>query len=318
VLKDGLGQFGGMFYAALVSRRFDADPKRWRMRAAYVLNASCVLETITPLVPALFLPVAALANLGKNVAWITMSAARASLHTNLLRGAQKSNIADVTARAGSQAMAASVWGTALGIALSSTDTVGMLLPAVLVLGSANCVFAHLSLRHVVLRNLDARRFRVLVDAYHERGVVLTPRQVNDAAAATFFSSSSSRGVPTRVGAPLHTFAAPVAFHRRFALSADGAQLAFHRDARAADVFLGHVAAFKLQRGITRDADDDDAALLDAVTRRGWSLEHVHLDGHVFATMTTPKQRDDNDDNDNNNDNDDNVDVPPGRYYCQTL
>ncbi len=31
VIKDGVGQFGGVLLAGLVSSKFDADPKRWRM-----------------------------------------------------------------------------------------------------------------------------------------------------------------------------------------------------------------------------------------------------------------------------------------------
>lgn len=33
VIKDGLGQFGGMFFASLVNKKFDADPKKWRLVA---------------------------------------------------------------------------------------------------------------------------------------------------------------------------------------------------------------------------------------------------------------------------------------------
>lgn len=115
VLKDGLGQLGGVAYAALLNNRFDSDPKRWRMVSALALDASTFLEVLTPLVPALFLPVAAVANIGKNIAWLSASATRAGLHQSFAR---TGNLADVTAKSGSQTIAASTAGTALGIALS--------------------------------------------------------------------------------------------------------------------------------------------------------------------------------------------------------
>lgn len=31
VIKDGLGQFGGVLFASMVNNQFDADPKKWRM-----------------------------------------------------------------------------------------------------------------------------------------------------------------------------------------------------------------------------------------------------------------------------------------------
>jgi hypothetical protein len=82
VIKDGLGGLGGVIWASLLSNRFDADPKRWRMisgalgfrggpfaltvqlRAAYAMDAATLLEIVTPLFPKLFLPMASVANIG--------------------------------------------------------------------------------------------------------------------------------------------------------------------------------------------------------------------------------------------------------------
>ena len=45
-------------------------------RSTVALQASTMLEVITPLVPALFLPLASISNVGKNVAWLAGSATR--------------------------------------------------------------------------------------------------------------------------------------------------------------------------------------------------------------------------------------------------
>lgn len=80
VLKDGIGQLGGVLYAAVFGAQFDEDPKRQRFRATATLQLATLLEVVTPLVPALFLPLASLANIGKNVAILTISATRAQMH----------------------------------------------------------------------------------------------------------------------------------------------------------------------------------------------------------------------------------------------
>lgn len=65
VISDCLqGQLGGMLYAAIFGSRFDSDPKRFRMIAAYFLDAATALEMLTPLFPKFFLPFAAIANAG--------------------------------------------------------------------------------------------------------------------------------------------------------------------------------------------------------------------------------------------------------------
>lgn len=44
VLKDGLGQFGGVLYASLYGTKFDQDPKRQRWMATVALQFSTFLE----------------------------------------------------------------------------------------------------------------------------------------------------------------------------------------------------------------------------------------------------------------------------------
>ena len=117
VLKDGLGQLGSVVTAAVVSDRFDSDPKRWRLFATCCETAARTLESASPLAPGYFLLVASVANLGKSIACIAASATRATFHKALAR---RSNLADLTGKAGSQAIATSLAGTSAGLALSAT------------------------------------------------------------------------------------------------------------------------------------------------------------------------------------------------------
>lgn len=107
IIKDGLGQVGGVLYASMVNNKFDADPKRWRMVSALALDGAIALEIATPLFPTHFLLLASIANIGKNVAWLSASATRANMHQSF---SKVGNLADVTAKAGSQSIAASILG----------------------------------------------------------------------------------------------------------------------------------------------------------------------------------------------------------------
>lgn len=64
VIRDGMGRMGRLVFGQ-VGPGFDAETKQYRLMASVVLNLSCALESITPLVPQFFLPLACLANMAK-------------------------------------------------------------------------------------------------------------------------------------------------------------------------------------------------------------------------------------------------------------
>jgi hypothetical protein len=165
VIKDGIGQLGGVIFAATVNTKFDGDPKRWRMVSSLALDTACMLELLAPAVPALFIPMAATANFGKNVSWLAASASRAAIHNSF---AVSTNLADITAKTGSQNIAASLAGTALGISLSAhlggawglhTVTTFAVLSAVHI----GCTYQ--SLKSVRLETLNSQRLDLVIAHY---------------------------------------------------------------------------------------------------------------------------------------------------------
>lgn len=116
VLKDGLGQLGGILFVARFGGNFDKEAKRYRFLASLLMSLSSSLEMLIPAIPSLFLPVASLANVCKNIAWMALSATRAQIHRNFTR---IDNMGDLTGKAASWNTAASLLGTGLGVLLSS-------------------------------------------------------------------------------------------------------------------------------------------------------------------------------------------------------
>ncbi|KCV70424.1 hypothetical protein, variant [Fonticula alba] len=201
ILKDGLGQLGGVIYAAVSARSFDSEPKRQRFASGGVwLPAATLLECTAPLAApvGLFVPLAALAGAMKNVSWIATSAARAQLHRTMtatrrtaLPGSHTSggegtadgvaqNLGDVTAKAGAQTTSAATIGTGVGVGAgaivqwlaSSFETTFALSTGQAVSAATLAVCAPLlvlstyalfrSNACVVLDNLDEQRFRLAI------------------------------------------------------------------------------------------------------------------------------------------------------------
>ncbi|GJJ75957.1 hypothetical protein EMPS_08315 [Entomortierella parvispora] len=116
IIKDGLGQLGGVVYASFVSDKFDSEPKRFRFQATVAMQGANVLELLTPLWPGSFLLIASVSNIGKNMAWLASSATRAQMNKTF---ALRDNLGDITGKSGSQTTAAGLVGTGLGVVIAA-------------------------------------------------------------------------------------------------------------------------------------------------------------------------------------------------------
>ncbi|RYH16588.1 RUS1 family protein [archaeon] len=185
VLKDGLGQLGGILFASAVNNKFDSEPKRWRFLASLSLELSCLIELLTPLVPTYFLPIASLANIGKNISFLAASASRAAIHISF---AKQHNLADITAKAGSQNILSSMAGTGIGLSVSyafaGSDLIAQL-AAFSTLSLSSLVCTYLSLRHVTINTLNMSKLLHIVD--HAFNSILSSPELTGKLEATILS-----------------------------------------------------------------------------------------------------------------------------------
>jgi len=167
VIKDGLGQLGGVFFASIVSNQFDADPKRWRLVSTIAMDASSFIELLTPLVPHYFLPMAAVANVGKNISFLAASASRAAIHKSF---AVHENLADVTAKTGSQCILSSLVGTSLGLSIAAAcgDNYTSVISVFMCCSALNIAATYGSLRGVTLTSLSLPRMDCVLNDFVER------------------------------------------------------------------------------------------------------------------------------------------------------
>lgn len=174
VLKDGIGQLGAVVSAAIISDRFDSDPKRWRGVAALAEATARCLNASTPFAPWAFLPIASAANLGYSVACLAASATKADFHRSLAR---RQNLGDITAKAGSQAIISSLLGTgvALGISAAVVATPTHAFAGCVLFTAGQLLAMERSLQNLALPTLTPAAGAVLLHAHLEGDEIPTPK-----------------------------------------------------------------------------------------------------------------------------------------------
>jgi hypothetical protein len=164
VMKDFLGQLGGLVFASVISNRFDVDPKYWRMVAAVAMDMSAFLELLSPLFPGYFLIVASVANAGKNISFIATSATRAAINRSF---AVHENLGDVTAKAASQGTLAATVGSSLGIGLSALigNEFWIMVPAFMVCSLGNLYSVYKATTYATLTTLIMPKLEYILHDY---------------------------------------------------------------------------------------------------------------------------------------------------------
>lgn len=121
ILKDGLGQAGGIALVSLLGSRLDCQARSLRFHSTLLFLVGSFLEfsipfACTPLSAfpssTVFLMMASSANVLKNVSWMLVSATRAHFMKYF---ALKGNLGDLTGKAASQMTCSSLIGTGLGL-----------------------------------------------------------------------------------------------------------------------------------------------------------------------------------------------------------
>ena len=101
------------------------------------MNISIYIEIMTLKFPHMFLALASIANVGKNVCFLLASASRASIN---VRFAKRNNIGDISGKSVSQFTASTLFGVGIGLVLSKIidiTVISHLLPTFAVLTFIN-------------------------------------------------------------------------------------------------------------------------------------------------------------------------------------
>jgi uncharacterized membrane protein YgcG len=164
VLKDGLGQLGTLLFGKAIAHNFDVSSRAWYLLASAKLNLAMGLEICTFLMPAYFLPIGAVANAIKGLSWMAGGSTKSVFKVSF---AADNNFGDVSAKATSQTICASVVGTSCGVAMASQvgQNVGIALACYASLAAAHLWTGYKAVRCVPLATLNPSRLELLIQQY---------------------------------------------------------------------------------------------------------------------------------------------------------
>jgi hypothetical protein len=285
VLKDGLSQAGAILWTSVSARNYDEHPKTWRMVAAIALDMAAAIELATPFLTetrGAVLVAACAAGTLKNIGFLTASASRAAMHQALTQHGR--NLADVTAKAGSQSIVAGLLGTGLGLAASHIlqgrpDILLCYSGCFIGLATIHQSFNYFAVRSIAFHRLDLPRACLVLDRFITDGTVLDPVQVSQQEPILFNTSawwSQNAQLKIGVGIEYHP-EATCTDDTRFLLSKNSntVYVTFMTDASPQDQIVALYRALLLQKGRPECLPAPD--LLHGLTNAQWDLQETDLE-----------------------------------------
>ena len=115
--KDIIGQLGGLYYMNRMGQKADIDSKKFIKYSMAFQQCSIFMECVTPLLPIYtFIPVAGLANVGKNIAFTGIGAVNAKIISKL---SEDNNIGEIYAKIAVLNTLGSTIGMSIGLIITA-------------------------------------------------------------------------------------------------------------------------------------------------------------------------------------------------------
>ncbi|XP_060679021.1 RUS1 family protein C16orf58 homolog, partial [Hemiscyllium ocellatum] len=180
--------------------KLDCDAKKWRLFADVLNDVAIFLEILAPGFPSLFTTIVCVSGLFKSIVGVSGGATRAAL---TVHQARRDNMADVSAKDGSQETLVNLTGLACSLILTPLISENIVLTYVLyALFTALHLYANYrAVRSVVMCTLNQARLRLLVGDFLRAGKVSTPAAVNSREPLL---PDFRQSVSIHLGAPLNT------------------------------------------------------------------------------------------------------------------
>ena len=275
ILKDGLGQLGGVAYVSRFGHLFDSNTKRFRYISCLSMQLACLLEIFTLAAPSHFLLIAGISNIAKNVAWLANSATRAKVHNSF---AWSQNLADVTGKSGSQNTTAGVLGTFLGIcATTIAETPINLLLAFLPLSVLSVVCNYKSTLYIVNNILNQQKIELVLrhSEFSVEKICEMETFVRKYSGRITVDPKISSLNPKQMDQLLNP-----TFDARYSI-VDGPTILFHKEAESKDIIRGMLHCHLMLSGISAAEalnylDKEETLLLQKLKDNNWDLDTIYI------------------------------------------
>ncbi|KAJ8402639.1 hypothetical protein AAFF_G00367220 [Aldrovandia affinis] len=177
LLRDGTGMLGRILFAWVKGSKLDCDAKKWRLVADILNDIAMFMEIVAPNFPAFFTLIVCTAGIFKSIVGVAGGATRAAL---TVHQARRDNMADVSAKDGSQETLVNLAGLLVSLIIIPLVTDNTLLTFTLFFFFTilHLVANYRAVRSVIMETLNEARLLILLYQYLQDGLVLSPPEVN--------------------------------------------------------------------------------------------------------------------------------------------
>ncbi|XP_070837150.1 RUS family member 1 [Chaetodon trifascialis] len=177
LLRDGTGMLGRILFAWRKGSKLDSEAKKWRLFADVLNDIAMFMEILAPYFPACFTLIVCTAGIFKSIVGVAGGATRAAL---TVHQARRDNMADISAKDGSQETLVNLAGLLISLVLVPlvTDNPALTLGLFFLFTILHLFANYKAVRSVVMETLNEARLSIVLQQYLKDGRILSPPQAN--------------------------------------------------------------------------------------------------------------------------------------------
>ncbi|XP_061444808.1 RUS family member 1 isoform X3 [Rhineura floridana] len=295
ILKDGTGMLGRILFAWSKGSKLDCDAKQWRLFADVLNDVAILMEILAPAFPACFTLIVCVSGFFKCIVGVAGGATRAAL---TMHQARRDNMADVSAKDGSQETLVNLAGLLFSLLLIPliVDNLHLTYSLYGLFTALHLYANYRAVRAVCMDTLNRARLRLVLRQFLQGGKVPGPALANPQEPLLL---GFQRQLRMTLGAPLHTVASRVVDFQKalegnstnylifFNQAAGTVSLLLHRQADSMDVIKACTHALVLEALLYGDVATsvlEAKSLLDLQHRLREGDEPGESENKEYATV----------------------------------
>uniref|UniRef100_A0A3P9IWX6 Zgc:162613 n=1 Tax=Oryzias latipes TaxID=8090 RepID=A0A3P9IWX6_ORYLA len=177
ILRDGTGMFGRILFAWQKGSRLDSEAKKWRLFADVLNDIAMFIEILAPFFPSFFTLIVCTAGVFKAIVGVAGGATRAAL---TVHQARRDNMADISAKDGSQETLVNLAGLVVSLILIPliTDNSSLSLGLFFLFTILHLFANYKAVRSVVMETFNQARLSIVLQQYLKDKRILSPFEAN--------------------------------------------------------------------------------------------------------------------------------------------
>ncbi|KAK2893502.1 hypothetical protein Q8A73_015986 [Channa argus] len=177
LLKDGTGMLGRILFAWQKGSKLDSEAKKWRLFADILNDIAMFMEILAPYFPPFFTLIVCTAGIFKSIVGVAGGATRAAL---TVHQARRDNMADISAKDGSQETLVNLAGLLVSLILIPlvTDNPILTLSLFFLFTILHLFANYKAVRSVVMETFNEARLSIVLHQYLIDKRILSPFEAN--------------------------------------------------------------------------------------------------------------------------------------------